>query len=179
MIRLKSLLTELEKDKWHSVSDTEVDTEKETILNLVQNAYKELGGHPNFQSSNDVTSGAGGDEYEVIDLDNDPELDAVIAVKIKPSGKKFVAIGHDGSKEAKSAAVNRNAELLKKPGWYIEVSDKIKDILLAKGVKPVTDEETVRKALKGKDIVWHGDGTYDRKIGNEMHTKIMLGNPKK
>jgi hypothetical protein len=99
MIRLKSLLTELEKDKWHSVSDTEVDTEKETILNLVQNAYKELGGHPNFQSSNDVTSGAGGDEYEVIDLDNDPELDAVIAVKIKPSGKKFVAIGHDGSKK--------------------------------------------------------------------------------
>jgi len=179
MIRLKSLLTELEKDKWHSVSDTEVDTEKETILNLVQNAYKELGGHPNFQSSNDVTSGTGGDEYEVIDLDNDPELDAVIAVKIKSSGKKFVAIGHDGSKEAKSAAVNRNAELLKKPGWYIEVSDKIKDILLSKGVKPVSDEDTVRNALKGKEIIWHGDGTYDRNIGNEMHTKMMLGNPKK
>lgn len=179
MIRLKTILTELEKDKWQSLSDTEVDTEKETILSLVQTAYKEIGGHPNFKSSNDVTSGEGGDEYEVIDLDDDPEIDAVTSVKVKPSGKKFVAIGHDGSKAAKSAAVNRNAELLKKPGWYIEVSDKIKDILLSKGVKPVTDEDTVRNALKGKEIIWNGDGTYDRKIGGEMHTKMMLGNPKK
>jgi len=179
MIRLKTLITELEKNKWHVASNSEVDHEKKEILDLIQLAYKSIGGHPNFQSSNDITSGEGGDEYEVIDLDNDPEIDAVTAVKIKPSGKKIVAIGHDGSKEAKSATINRNAELLKTPGWYIEVSDKIKDILLAKGVKPITDEETVRKTLKGKDIVWHGDGTYDRKIGGEMHTKMILGNPKK
>jgi len=179
MIRLKSLLSELEKNKWQVATDSEVEQEKEAILNLVQTAYKSIGGHPNFQSTSDVTSGEGGDEYEVIDLDDDSDIDAVAAVKVKPAGKKFVAIGHDGSKEAKSAAVNRNAELLKKPGWYIEVSDKIKDILLAKGVKPVTDEETVRKTLKGKEIVWHGDGTYDRKIGGEMHTKMLLGRPKK
>jgi hypothetical protein len=72
-----------------------------------------------------------------------------------------------------------NSSILRLNLSQAKTFNKIKDILLAKGVKPVTDEETVRKALKGKDIVWHGDSTYDRKIGNEMHTKIMLGNPKK
>lgn len=179
MIRLKSLLSELDKNAWHKATSTEVNQDKEEILALVQNAYKEIGGHPNFKSTTDVTSGEGGDSYEIIDLDDDPDIDAVSATKIKPAGNKFVATGHDGSKAAKSAVVNHKAELLKKPGWYIEVSGKIKDILLAKGVKPVTDEATVRKALDGKEITWNGDGTYNRKIGGEIHTKMMLGRPKK
>jgi hypothetical protein len=179
MIRLKALLSELEKNKWHVASDLEVEQYKNEILNLIQNAYKSIGGHSNFKSSIDVTSGKGGDEYEIIDLDNDSDIDAVTSVKIKPAGKKFVAIGHDGSKEAKSSVVNRQAEFLKKLGWYVEVSDKIKDILLAKGVKPVEDEATVRKVLSDKEIIWNGDGTYTRKIDGEMYTKMLLGRPKK
>ena len=34
------------------------------------------------------------------------------------------------------------------------------------------------KILKGKDIEWHGDGWYTRKIGGKAHKKIMLGRPK-
>ena len=66
---------------------------------------------------------------------------------------------------------------MKLKGHYIEVSGKIYDILKAKGVPVVDDEETVRGALKGKEIKWHGDGSYDRIIGGEKHRKVMMGKP--
>ena len=62
----------------------------------------------------------------------------------KPSGKKSVATGHDGSSVAKSSIVNHKADMLKKPGHFIEVSGRIKDILLGKGVPMVTDEKTIK-----------------------------------
>jgi hypothetical protein len=181
MIRLKSLINELNVDKnnWNQLSKTDADPDKDQILALIQNAYKEIGGHPNFTKASDVTSGEGGDSYEIIDLDDDNDIDAVSVSKEKPAGHKLVALGQDGTLSAKKSVIDRQVANLKKPGWYIEVSGKIKDILLAKGVDTVTDEATVRKALKGKEIVWNNDGTYDRKIGGEMHTKMMLGRPKK
>jgi hypothetical protein len=181
MIRLKSLVNELNinKNNWNQLSKTEADPEKDQILALIQNAYKEIGGHPNFQKPSDVTSGEGGDSYEVIDLDDDNEIDAVTVTKDKPAGHKLVAMGQDGTPSAKKSAIDHQVANLKTLGWYIEASGKIKDILIAKGVTPVEDEAIVRKALDGKEIVWHGDGTYDRKIGSEMHTKMLLGRPKK
>ena len=47
----------------------------------------------------------------VIDLDDDPEFDAVKITKSKSSGNKSVGIGHDDSPPAKSAAVNITAIL--------------------------------------------------------------------
>jgi hypothetical protein len=67
---------------------------------------------------------------------------------------------------------------LKKGGYYVEVSGKMRDIFMAKGLVPVTDEDVVRRALKGKELKWNGDGSYDRKIGGAMHTKMMFGKPK-
>ena len=69
------------------------------------------------------------------------------------------------------------AIMLKQPGHFIEVSGKLKDILISKGVPVITDEETIRKALKGKEITMNDDGTYSRSIGGEMHTKTLMGNP--
>jgi hypothetical protein len=60
----------------------------------------------------------------------------------------------------------------------VEVSGKMRDIFIGKGLAPVTDEATVRRALKGKELKWHGDGSYDRQIGGTIHTKMMFGKPK-
>ena len=114
----------------------------------------------------------------VIDLDDDPEFDAVKVSKDKTAGNKLVGMGHDGSKPAKSAAVNITAIMLKEPGYFIEVSGKLKDILIAKGVPVVTDKETIQQVMKGYDITMNDDGTYSREIGDEMHTKTLMGNPK-
>ena len=59
------------------------------------------------------------------------------------------------------------------------MSGKIKDILLNAGVPVVTDEETIKKALDGKEITFvpNGGGAYVRKIAGTEHEKILLGTP--
>ena len=168
---------ELPKGKWVDLNDKETEEEKETIFDLISNAYAQIGGHPNYNSPDNVTGSEGDADYVVIDLDDDPEIDAVSVSKEKSAGTKYVATGHDGSRAAKSAMINHKANNLKSSGYFIEVSGKIKDILVAKGVPVITDKETIEKVMKGKDIKLNDDGSYERSIGGQKHTKILLGNP--
>lgn len=170
------LLKILLENNWRPLSSAEVQDDQDELFKMIDTAYAPLGGHPNVTSPGDISSAADG--YEVIDLDDDPEDDAVIMTKKRAGGTKLVGMGHDNSKPARSAAVAKTVSDLNKNGYYIEVSGKILDILKAKGVAIVDDEETVRAALKGKDIVWHGDGSYDRVLGGEKHRKVMMGKPR-
>lgn len=179
MLKLADLLKELDlpKNKWTPVPHTELKDFEAQIYELIKNAYASIGGHPNYKDASSVSKEAEDTDFEVINLDDDSDIDAVAASKKTPSGVKFVATGQDGSREAKTAVINHKVEMLKHRGYYVEVSGKIQDIFLAKGVQPVTDESVVRKALKGKEIQWHGDGTYTRNIGGESHRKMLLGKP--
>ena len=163
---------------WDKLSPTEASDEADDIIELIKSAYAYIGGHSNFKSISDVDKETGrGAEYEVIDLDDDGDIDAVNVSKRKAAGEKFVATGHDGSREAKRAVITHKIDRLKKPGFYVEVSGKIKDILLKAGVPQVTDEATIKKALAGKDITMNDDGSYTRSIAGTQHEKIMLGTP--
>lgn len=165
----------LEKNKWSSIPKNELEDYKEMLFDLIQNAYGSIGGHSNIKSADDI--GSEGDEFDIINLDDDPDPDAVTIAKRREGGKKFVATGHDGSSQAKSAVVNHKAAELKHPGYYIEASGRMAEILVAKGVAIVTDEDVVRKVLKGKELEWHGDGSYTREIGGEKKVKVLLGKP--
>ena len=165
------------KGSWEYLTDEEKEEFSKEIFDLIDNAYAPIGGNPNYQSPSNVAGSEGDANYLVIDFDEDPEFDAVVVDKSKASGVKGAAMGHDGSKEARSLAVNFLAIMLKNPGHYIEVSGKLKDILIAKGVPVVTDKETIEKVMKGKDIKMNDDGTYSREIGGERHTKTLMGNP--
>ena len=166
-----------EKNQWEYLTDKEKSEFSEEIFDLINNAYAPIGGNPNYQSPSDVDGSEGDANYLVIDFDDDPEFDVVIVDKRKSSGVKAAALGHDGSPAARSMAVNFTALMLKNKGHYIEVSGKLKDIMVGKGVPIVTDEETIRTALKGKDIEMNDDGTYQRSLGGKIHTKTMMGNP--
>ena len=166
-----------EKNQWVNLTKDEQDEFADEIFNLINNAYSDIGGNPNYKSSSDVIGDEADATYMVIDLDDDPDFDAVKVSKSKSAGNKSVAMGHDGSKPAKSAAVNITAIMLQEPGHFIEVSGKLKDILMAKGVPVVTDKETIKQVMKGKDITMNDDGTYSREIGGEKHTKTLMGNP--
>ena len=182
MIKLKDLLSEankrfeIPKYKWTPIMSSELPHFKRIIFDLIKTAYASIGGHSNLKDKEDITDE--GDFFDVIDVDGDDEIDATTIAKHKPAGKKFVALGHDGTSVGKSASVNHTVDKLKSGGYYIEVSGKMIDILMGKGLTPVTDEKAVRKALSGKDITWHEDGSYDRKIGGTMHTKMMFGKPR-
>ena len=178
MIKLTKILEAitLKKNKWQPIPSSELKQFQKDIFDLIMTAYKPIGGHGGFKNPSDVNPEK---MFKVIDLDNDPEPDAVVVTKKRAGGSKHVGIGHDGSKPAKSGVINRQVADLKKSGHYVEVSGKMLDILKAKGVAIVDDEETVRKVLKGKDITWNGDGSYSRKIpGLGVKTKVMMGKPK-
>ena len=95
----------------------------------------------------------------------------------KEAGNKLTAIGHDNSSIAKSKAINKSADLLKTSGNYIEVSGRIKDILLAKGVPIVTNKSTIEKVMGNKAIDIQDDGSYTRYISGKETHKILLGKP--
>ena len=166
-----------EKNSWEYLTDKEKSEFADEIFSLINNAYAPLGGNPNYQSPSNVDGSEGDANYLVIDFDDDPEFDAVKVTKKKGQNIKSVASGHDGSKPARSAVVNITAIMLKQPGNYVEVSGKLKDILLAKGVPLVTDKETIEKVMKGKTIEMNDDGTYSRYIGGKKYTKTLMGNP--
>ena len=171
------LLEEFPKGQWTRLSSQDLEDYKDDIFGLIEKAYSYIGGHANYSSADDVTGKEGSADYEVINLDDDDEIDAVNISKQTPPGTKFVATGHDGSSAAKREVITHKIEKLQKPGFYIEVSGKIKDILVSAGVPQVTDEDTIRKVLKGKDITMNDDGSYQREIGGSMHSKILLGKP--
>ena len=168
---------EFEKGSWEYLTDKEKSEFSDEIFALINNAYAPIGGNPNYQSPSNVDGSEGDANYLVIDIDDDDEFDVVIVDKNKASGVKAAAMGHDGSKTARSLSVNFTAIMLKSKGHYIEVSGKLKDILIAKGVPVVTDKETIERVMKGKDIKMNDDGTYQRYLGGELHTKTMMGNP--
>ena len=172
------LYEDFPKNKWVYLTDEEKDEFAKELFDLINNAYAPIGGHPNYTSPADVMGAEGDADYMVIDLDDDPEFDAVKISKKKSAGNKSVGMGHDGSKPAKSAAVNITALLLKQSGYFVEVSGVLKDILKAKGAPIVTDEEIIRKVLKGKEIELNDDGSYQREIGGKVFTKMLMGNPK-
>lgn len=179
-MKLVDILKELNlpKNKWTPIPHNELKDFEVQIYELIKNAYASIGGHPNYKDVSSVSKESADTNFEVINLDDDDDIDAVTASKKTPSGVKYVATGQNGSKEAKQAVINHKIEMLKQRGYYIEVSGKIQDIFLARGVQHVTDEEVVRKALKGKEIQWHTDGTYTRNISGEPHRKMLLGKPK-
>jgi len=180
MIKLIDLLNEIDipKNKWVTIPSPELKDYDDEIFKLISTAYAPIGGHPNYKSSDNVVGSESDAEYEAIDLDDDPEIDAISVVKNKPAGKKFVATGHDNTKASRSKVVNHKADKLKSSGYFIEVSGKLIDILTAKGVKPIDNEEIVRKVLKDKEIEWLGNGEYKRTIGGKLFTKALMGKPK-
>tara|TARA_B100000029_G_scaffold352807_1_gene345403 strand:- start:11 stop:643 length:633 start_codon:yes stop_codon:yes gene_type:complete len=161
------------------------------IFKLIDNSYADIGGHFDFQSAEDVP----GDNnvWTGVDLDNDPDLDVVRFGKTKPHGVKLTGSGHDGSRAAKTAYLQKTADMLYEPGYYAEMSKAIAHIMITRyGVPYVTDPEVVQKVLgPKKPIEWLGSegpihceecgqysGWYTRTIeGHEGELKIMLGNP--
>ena len=171
------LLEELPKGQWVDLSSDEKVEYAKDIFDLINTAYAPIGGNINYKSAADVLGAESDADSEVVNIDDDPEPEALISYKEKESGKKLTALGHDGSSEAKSKSLNRLAALLKEPGYYLEVSGKLQDILLAKGAPVVKDKDLIQKVLKGKKLEFNEDGTYQRFIGGEKHTKTLLGKP--
>jgi len=156
------------------------------IFSIIDQSYAYIGGHANYRSAGDVRTSDTA-VFALIDLDDDREVDAVRMNKRTEFGLKSLASATDGSQEAKSKLKDRIGKELTSRGYYAEVSDAAAAVALKRGAQPVSSERVVRAVLSGKDIEWHGEhpdgefpgtyGWYTRVIGNDPHTKIMVGLP--
>ena len=186
MIKLVDLLLEdYPKGQYIPLDDKEKQQAKQDLFDLIQNAYKSIGGHVKFKSPDDVMDSEL-QYWRAADLDDDPELDVVYFGKITPSGVKHTGIGHDGERGNIKNLLSRKSGELKSPGNYVEVSGAAFDSFVNKGgVPPAEDEDKVRTILKGKELEWHGkhpqgtkpgNGWYTRTIGGKKLTKTLAGN---
>jgi len=155
------------------------------LYDLINNAYKKIGGHIRFKSASDLPHSY--DDWVAVDFDSDPEPDALRVSATKGPGKKMTTAGHDGSRQAINAYLAKTAELLNQGGYYSEMSKAIAHIMITKYSVPfVNNKEDVQKVL-GHEVVWLGehpegkypgyDGWYSRRIGGSEETKILLGIP--
>ena len=185
MIKLVDLLLEdFPKGQYVSLDGSEKEQAQKDLFDLIDNAYKSIGGHVKFKSPSDVMDPEL-QFWRAADLDDDPELDVVYFGKKTPFGVKHTGIGHDGERgNIKNLLIRKSGEL-KSPGNYVEVSGGAFDSFVGKGGVPtIDDEETVRAILNKKDIEWHGEhpkgtkpgnGWYTRTIGGQKLTKTLAG----
>ena len=185
------------KNQWTDISSSDIKGAQDPInvdlsdelYDLIHIAYEPIGGNFDFNNSGDLPGDL--DVWSAIDIDADPEPDALRAGWRGTAGIKLTVGGHDGTRPSKDAYIGKTAELLLKPGHYAEMSKKIADIMIKYyDIPAVTDPEKVQQVLgSNKQIRWLGphpegkhpgiDGWYTRDIGpNKDILKIMLGNPK-
>lgn len=158
------------------------------FFDLISTAYAEIGGHAKVKSPDDVFADPNWNWWEGVDIHGTTDFDIVMFGSKTKYGVKFSGVGHDGSREAKRAYIESRAEDLVKPGYYIEVSGKLAEILISKYRCPVVNDEAKVEKIMGRDLDWKGkcpddpnmpgDGWYVREIGGHLHAKIMLGRPK-
>ena len=161
---------------------------KDEFFNLISVAYSEIGGHAKIRTPDDVFADPDWNWWEGIDIHDTNDFDLIMFGSKTKYGIKFAGVGHDGSSQAKRAYIQSRAEDLMKPGYYIEVSGRLAEILISQyGCPEVTDEKDVERVL-GKPVEWAGKcpddprlpgtGWYVRKIAGHPHAKIMLGKPR-
>jgi len=159
----------------------------QVLYDLIIKAYEGLeGGHSSIGTPLSLLR----DDLilHAIDLDNDPEPDAVVTWKIRQPGSKVNSFGHDGGSAAKRTVVQEFGRLLQSTGYYAEVSPPVSDIVWKRWPNvQVIENPAVVAAIVGKDIEWLGknpdgkspkEGWYSRNIGGKPHIKILVGFPR-
>ena len=170
-----------EQDLAVHTPDIDIDDE---VYDLIDTAYASIGGNLKISSPDDLP--AGYTFFDVVDIDDDPQPDAVVFGKMRGENLKIGGMGHDGGK-GKRVSISRLIDLVKLPGNFAEVSGRPAEIAVAAGVPVVTDPEKV-SALIQRDMDWIGahptndycpgtDGWYCRSYTcGEAHLKIIVGN---
>jgi hypothetical protein len=158
------------------------------FFDLISTAYSSIGGHAKIKTPNDVFADKDWNWWEGVDIHGSNDFDIVMFGKKTKYGVKFAGVGHDGTKEAKREYLKSRGADLMKPGYYIEVSGKIAEILMEFYKVPIVEDKKEVEKVLGKSIEWNGkcpddpnmigNGWYTRKIGGHPHAKILLGRPK-
>jgi len=184
MVSLRDILNEvLPKNKWVRLGGKDLDQHRDSIFGMIDTTYKPIGGHPTYKSAQSVTTSGEVKFWRVVNTDDDPEPDAVIAGKIRKGNVKIGLLATDKGQAAKRAVVKHQKDLVGRYGYFAELSGRPAEIMLAMGVPVVKDQELIEDLLNAKEIddfKWLTGGWYQRRLKDgKLVKKIMVGVPKR
>ena len=172
---------ELPKNQWEVImSNTDKSEVGQDLVGLVQKAYSNTPQGSFVNSIKDVIPS----DWNVIDWDHDPDVDACVFYRgprsnEKWQGHKIQGLGHDGTRTSKDKAIAKTRELLGLPGWWIESSDAMQHILKKLNAPAVTDQDVLKQLFNDPDLRMIDRDTYTRKLPNGQDvTETVFGNPK-
>jgi hypothetical protein len=115
------------------------------------------------------------------DVDNDKLPDAFIIYKETAYGNKIALLGTNDKKAAKKDLLEKTISLLRTPGWLLEASLKMEEILSNSNV-PYVEDPAIIADIVGKDkkpeMVKHGYYTRLLSKAPKRITKRMYGKVK-
>jgi hypothetical protein len=95
---------------------------------------------------------------------------------IHPYGNKISVLFADGAiTGSRKNLILKLTSLLNTAGWFAELSGKRKDMMIANGLKPITNKNVI-SILTGVELV-KPDGSYARSTNGSNHRKWMFGKP--
>lgn len=170
----------LPKNSWEIViSDEDKHEVGDDLVSLVTTAYSNTPQGSFVNSLKDVIPS----DWNVIDFDEDPDVDATIFYRGPRNGERWVGhkiqgLGHDGSRQGKDRALAKMQSLLLTPGWWIESSDAMKHVLSKLRVPSVTDVDLLRTLFNDPNLKMIDNNTYQRKLaGGGRVTETVFGWP--
>ena len=150
------------------------------IHDIIHTSYVKAGGYGGLASGSKA-------ESDAINADIDSSLikatrrgDVITSVNLykKAHGRKSIASGTNGTPQGKIDYMKGKLEDHEQQRAWGEVSGAAEHIQRKLGAPVIKSARA--KELLNKDVVAHTDTEhYNRKIGPDMHTKIMMGHPKK
>ena len=153
---------------------------KKNIFNLVNFAYTTSLNEPHagVKSYKDVLSSTY-TYWEAIDVDSNPDADAVIFGQ-KRNGIKLSGIGHNGKLLSIEYLLNKLVKLLQTGSYWIEASAKVAKILKREGLPIMGNFNKVKKLFPKSEILQKfDDGSYIRTLsgGKRTQREYIFGNP--
>lgn len=162
------------KYKYVELTSSDVSDFSNEILDLINTAYQNKGGHLEFSSPNDIRK-SDVSFWISNDIDSDPQMDVILGGKKTKAGIKLTVIGQDGEREAKKEVVNKMLSLLSTKGFYAEMDPDLAD----RSGLPFINDESLIKNILNKNIKMNPDGSYIRDIKGKPKTKVLVGIPKR
>lgn len=171
----------LPKNSWELlISDADKEEAGPELIDLVKHAYSVTPQGSFIHSIKDVIPS----DWNVIDWDPDPDVDATVFYRTNRPGEKWIGhkiqgIGHDGQRASKDKAIGQIQKLLSRQGWWMESSDAMEHILKRIGLTPVADEHFLKTLFNDPHLRMVDDDSYVRKLGNgQLIRETVFGQPK-
>lgn len=153
----------------------------EQFIKILQNSYKNVeGGYSGLGSGTVAERSAIKDDLNLNLIKatvRDGKITTLTVYKDK-NGRKIIACGTDDTPQGKADFMRLKTEDHTMARAWAEASGAVENLLKKIGMPTVPSSLAAK--LTGKEILRHDvNGThYDRKIGNDVHTKTILGHPK-